>query len=466
MNLKKITLAAALAALPLLASAQTYPAPVPSPDPTAQQSLSASANQNSTSAYNGGMSYYNQQAYQAASNTAQDISNQDAANVGSDYYGGGGGGYSDAWQQAADQAQSVANDNQAQADAQIPVQRQAGTSQGASYNDEVSAAPAVAQSNSTAAQSAASSGAAQSTASIAQSTGVPQGQPTVTNNTGEYLIAGAATQAAMNGLSVTGFTANKTAYQDAQNAKACGGWNPGPCIAYWMAVNAAEQGVANGAYAANVAAAPVLGTALNVAAAASALNSAKGTLQQIQSMTGVQQGQTAGSTNTQQALAQTSAQTGVQQGQSATAASTDTSYTSAADAQQNALGAAAQQNQNAAVTAAQAGLAGLSAEYSRNASNQIASYDNAQAQSTGDPTWTQAAGIAQNEVDQQQGIYDDQQNIQNQAIATGNTTAAQENALSPGIGSTLNAAAQNAAAKQASTTLQNIGAQTGVPQGQ
>lgn len=466
MNLKKITLAAALAALPLLASAQTYPAPVPSPDPTAQQSLSASANQNSTSAYNGGMSYYNQQAYQAASNTAQDISNQDAANVGSDYYGGGGGGYSDAWQQAADQAQSVANDNQAQADAQIPVQRQAGTSQGASYNDEVSAAPAVAQSNSTAAQSAASSGAAQSTASIAQSTGVPQGQPTVTNNTGEYLIAGAATQAAMNGLSVTGFTANKTAYQDAQNAKACGGWNPGPCIAYWMAVNAAEQGVANGAYAANVAAAPVLGTALNVAAAASALNSAKGTLQQIQSMTGVQQGQTAGSTNTQQALAQTSAQTGVQQGQSATAASTDTSYTSAADAQQNALGAAAQQNQNAAVIAAQAGLAGLSAEYSRNASNQIASYDNAQAQSTGDPTWTQAAGIAQNEVDQQQGIYDDQQNIQNQAIATGNTTAAQENALSPGIGSTLNAAAQNAAANQASTTLQNIGAQTGVPQGQ
>jgi hypothetical protein len=451
-------LAPALAALPLLASAQTYPAPAPSPDPTAQQSLSASANQNSTSAYNGGMSYYNQQAYQAASNTAQDISNQDAANVGSDYYG-----YSDAWQQAADQAQSVANDNQTQADAQIPVQRQAGTSQGASYNDEVSAAPAVAQSNSTAAQSAASSGSTQSTASITQSTGVPQGQPTVTNNTGEYLIAGAATQAAMNGLSVTGFTANKTAYQDAQNASSCG--NPW-CAAGWMAANAVEQNIANGAYAANVAAAPVLGTALNVAAAASALNSAKGTLQQIQSMTGVQQGQTAGSTNTQQALAQTTAQTGVQQGQSATAASTDTSYTSAADAQQNALGAAAQQNQNAAVTAAQAGLAGLSAEYSRNASNQIASYDNAQAQSTGDPTWTQAAGIAQQQVDQQQGICDDQQNIQNQAIATGNTTAAQENALSPGIGSTLNTAAQNAAANQSSTTLQNIGAQTGVPQGQ
>ncbi|MBN8777911.1 hypothetical protein, partial [Thiomonas arsenitoxydans] len=362
-----------------------------------------------------------------------------------------------------DQAQTVANDNQTQADDQIPIQNQNETTQASSLNTAQNGAQPTAQANSTAAQSAAQQGASQSLADIGQQTSVQQGQPTVTNHTGEYMIAGAATQAAMNGLSVTGFTANKTAYQDAQNAASCG--NPW-CAAGWMAANAVEQNIANGAYAANVAAAPVLGTALNVAAAASALNSAKGTLQQIQSMTGVTQGQTAGSTNTQQALAQTTTQTGVQQGQSATAVSADTSYTSAADAQQNALGAAAQQNQNAAVTAAQAGLAGLSAEYSRNAANQIASYDNAQAQSTGDPTWTQAAGIAQNEVDQQQGIYDYQQNIQNQAIATGNTTAAQENALSPSIGGTLNTAAQNAAANQSSTTLQNIGAQTGVPQGQ
>uniref|UniRef100_D5X2J9 Cell wall surface anchor family protein n=1 Tax=Thiomonas intermedia (strain K12) TaxID=75379 RepID=D5X2J9_THIK1 len=267
----------------------------------------------------------------------------------------------------------------------------------------------------------------------------------------------------MNGLSVSGYSANIAAYQAAQNAAACSGWNAG-CAAFWWAVNATEQAHANAAYAANVAAAPVLGAALNVAAAASALNSAKGTLDQISSMTGVAQGQTAGSTNAQQALAQTTAQTGVQQGQSATAASTDTGYTSAADARQNALGAAAQQNQNAAVTAAQAGLAGLSAEYSRNAANQIAGYDNAQAQSTGDPDWSSAAQIAQNEVDQQQGIYTYQSNIQNQAIATGNSTAAQANALSPGIANTLNTAAQNAATTQANTTLQNIGNQTGVPQ--
>ncbi|CDW92538.1 MULTISPECIES: hypothetical protein [Thiomonas] len=457
---KPVFLAAALATA-ATCHAQTFQAtaPAPAPDPSAQQSLSAAVNANGNATYDAGMAYYNQQAYQAAANTAQDISNQDASNSG----GGGRYGYGDAWQQAADQAQTVANDNQTQADDQIPIQNQNETTQASSLNTAQNGAQPTAQANSTAAQSAAQQGASQSLADIGQQTSVQQGQPTVTNHTGEYLIAGAATQAAMNGLSVTGFTANKTAYQDAQNAASCG--NPW-CAAGWMAANAVEQNIANGAYAANVAAAPVLGTALNVAAAASALNSAKGTLQQIQSMTGVTQGQTAGSTNTQQALAQTTTQTGVQQGQSATAVSADTSYTSAADAQQNALGAAAQQNQNAAVTAAQAGLAGLSAEYSRNAANQIASYDNAQAQSTGDPTWTQAAGIAQNEVDQQQGIYDYQQNIQNQAIATGNTTAAQENALSPSIGGTLNTAAQNAAANQSSTTLQNIGAQTGVPQGQ
>jgi len=457
---KPVFLAAALATA-ATCHAQTFQAtaPAPAPDPSAQQSLSAAVNANGNATYDAGMAYYNQQAYQAAANTAQDISNQDASNSG----GGGRYGYGDAWQQDADQAQTVANDNQTQADDQIPIQNQNETTQASSLNTAQNGAQPTAQANSTAAQSAAQQGASQSLADIGQQTSVQQGQPTVTNHTGEYLIAGAATQAAMNGLSVTGFTANKTAYQDAQNAASCG--NPW-CAAGWMAANAVEQNIANGAYAANVAAAPVLGTALNVAAAASALNSAKGTLQQIQSMTGVTQGQTAGSTNTQQALAQTTTQTGVQQGQSATAVSADTSYTSAADAQQNALGAAAQQNQNAAVTAAQAGLAGLSAEYSRNAANQIASYDNAQAQSTGDPTWTQAAGIAQNEVDQQQGIYDYQQNIQNQAIATGNTTAAQENALSPSIGGTLNTAAQNAAANQSSTTLQNIGAQTGVPQGQ
>ncbi|NNM65774.1 MAG: hypothetical protein HKL99_14425 [Burkholderiales bacterium] len=461
--MRKTILAAALAALPFLVLAQTAPAPVP--DPTAQQALSAAANQNATSAYNAGIGYYDQQAYQAAANTAQSISNQDAANIGSSYIAPGGTGvgfgFSDAWQQAADQAQSVANENQALAEGEIPVQQQSQTSQNAAYSAEVAAAPAVAQANSAAAQSAASAGAAQSNNSIAQSTGVQQGQPTVTNNTGEYLLAGAATQAAMNGFSTTGFAANKTAYQDAQNAASCG--NPG-CAAGWMAANAVEQNIANGAYAANVAAAPVLSTVLTTAAAASALSSAAGTLQQIQSMTGVQQGQTTGSTDTRQALTQTASQTGVQQGQSATMASADTSYTSAADSQQATLNAASQQNQNDALTAAQAGIAGLNAEYSGNAASEIASYDNSQAQSTGDPTWTQAAGIAQQQVDQQQGIYSTQQAIQTSATNDGNATYSAATAVAPGIGNTLNTAASTAATTNAVNTLQQIGAATGVPQ--
>ena len=459
--MNKTILAAALAALPSLALAQTAPAPVP--DPTAQQALSTAANQNATSAYNAGMAYDNQQAYQAAANTAQDISSQDAANIGGGYGGGMGWGYgsSDAWQQAADQAQSVANDNQTQADDQIPVRQQAQASQDAAYSAEVAAAPAVAQSNSDAAQSSASSGSAQSDSSVAQSTGVPQGQPTVTNDTGAYLMAGAATQAAMNGLTTTGFAANKTAYQDAQNAASCG--NPG-CAAGWMAANAVEQNIANGAYAGNVAAAPVLGTALNTAAAASALSSATGTLRQIQSMTGVPQGQTAGSADTRQALAQTTAQTGVRQGQSATLASADTTYTSAADAQQAMLNAASQQNENDAATAAQAGIASLNAEYSRNAANQIAGYDNSQAQSTGDPTWTQAAGIAQQQVDQQQSVYDTQQAIQTSATNDGNATYGAATAAAPAIGNALNTAASTSATTDAANTLQQIGAATGVPQ--
>ena len=457
----KHTILAAALAVAATCHAQTFQAtaPAPAPDPTAQQSLSMAANANGTATYNAGMSYDNQQAYQAAANTAQDISNQDAQNVGSGY--GGGFGTTGAWQQAADQAQTVANQNQTQADDQIPTQNQNEAQQASSFNSEQAAGQPTAQSNSNAAQNAAGQGSSLSFADVSSQTGVQQGQPTVTNNTCEYITAGAATQALMNSLTTTGFTANKTAYQDAQNAASCG--NP-YCAAGWMAANAVEQNIANGAYAGNVAAAPALGTALNVAAAASALKSAKGTLDQISSMTGVLQGQTAGATSAQAAASQTNAQTGVQQGQSATAASTDTSYTSAADAQQTALGTAAQQNQDAAVTAAQAGLAGLSAEYSRDAANQIASYDNSQAQTTGDPTWTQAASIAQQQVDQQQGIYATQQAIQNQAIATGNATAAQANAMAPGIGNTLNTAARNAATTQANTTLQNIGSQTGVPQ--
>ena len=448
MNTKKHVLAVILAAAAGMASAQTASAPDP------QSTLSAAATQNTTSAYDAGVAYYDQQAYQAAANTAQDISNQDAANAGGSTLGG------DVWQQAADQAQSVANDNQTQADSRIPVQQQDQSSEASAYSTEVNAAPAVAQSNSDSTQASASSGAANSLSDISAQTGVQTGQVTLHDDT-SYLAAGAATQALMNNLSTTGFEANKTAVQDAQNAASCG--NP-YCAAAWWAANAVEQNMANSAYAGNVAAAPVLGGALNTVAAASAVSNAANSLQQIQSMTGVQQGQTAGAISTRDALQQITGQTGVQTGQSATAANTGTAYTSAADAQQASLNAASQQNQNDAVTAAQAWQAGLSAQYSEKAANAISQYDASMAGKTGDPTWTQAAAIAQQSADQQQTVYDAQQAVQTSATADGNATYSAATAAAPAIGNTLNAAASSAATADASSTLQQIGAATGVPQ--
>ena len=452
MNTKKHVLAVILAAAVGTASAQTASAPDP------QSALSAAATQNTTSAYGAGVAYYDQQAYQAAANTAQGISNQDAANAGGSALGG------DVWQQAADQAQSVANDNQTQADSRIPILQQDQASEASAYSTEVNAAPAVAQSNSDSAQASASSGAANSLSGISAQTGVQTGVQTgqvTPHDDTSYLAAGAATQALMNNLSTTGFEANKTAVQDAQNAASCG--NP-YCAAAWWAANAVEQNMANSAYAGNVAAAPVLGGALNAAAAASAVSNAAHSLQQIQSMTGVPQGQTAGATSTNDALQQITAQTGVQTGQSATAANAGTVYTSAADAQQASLNAASQQNENDAVTAAQAWQAGLSAQYSENAADTISQYDTSMAGKTGDPTWTQAAAIAQQSADQQRSVYDAQQAVQTSATTDGNATYSAATAAAPAIGNTLNTAASTAAATDASSTLQQIGAATGVPQ--
>lgn len=448
MNTKKHVLAVILAAAAGVASAQTAPAPDP------QSALSAAATQNATSAYDAGVAYYDQQAYQAAANTAQSISDQDAANAGDRSFDG------DAWQQAADQAQSVANDNQTQADGQIPVQQQDQASEASAYGTEVNDAPAVAQSNGDSARESASSSAANSLSGISAQTGVQTGQVTPHDDTSD-LAAGAATQTLMNNLSTTGFEANKTAVQDAQNAASCG--NP-YCAAAWWAANAVEQNMANSAYAGNVAAAPVLGGALNAAAAASAVSNAADSLQQIQSMTGVPQGQTAGATSTKDALQQITAQTGVQTGQSATAANTDTAYTSAADAQQASVNAASQQNENDAVTAAQAWQAGLAAQYSENAANVISQYDTSMAGKTGDPAWTQAAAIAQQQADQQQGIYDTQQAAQTSAINDGNATYSAATAAAPAISNTLDAAAAASATTDASSTLRQIGAATGVPQ--
>ena len=444
---KKQALAVCFAAVVGAAIAQT-----PSSDP--QTTLSTAATQNSTSAYNAGTAYYDQQAYQAAVSTAQNISNQDAANSS---YG------SDAWQQAADQAQSVANDNQIQADDQIPIQQQNQTSEDSAYGAEVTSAPAVAQSNSDTAQTTATASATSSLAGISGQTGIPQGQITPGNDT-SYWVAGAATQALMNKLSTDGYQSNIDAVQAAQQAAIDAADQDYGGAAYEMSVNAAKQSEANADYAANTAAAPVIAGALNAAAAASAISSATNSLQQIQTLTGVQQGQTGGAANIQDALRQTTIQTGVETGQSGTVPSNDTSYTGAADVQQASLNATSQQNENDTWTAAQAWQSGLSAQYSKNAADNISQYDNSMATSTSDPTWTQAASIAQQAVDQQQSIYDTQQSIETSATNDGNTTYGVATAAAPGIGNTLDTVAGSAAAVDAAGNLQQIGAATGVAQ--
>ncbi|OYV33121.1 MAG: hypothetical protein B7Z83_09975, partial [Thiomonas sp. 20-64-5] len=73
-------------------------------------------------------------------------------------------------------------------------------------------------------------------------------------------------------------------------------------------------------------------------------------------------------------------------------------------------------------------------------------------------------GIAQQQVDQQQGIYDTQQAIQTSATNDGNATYSAATAAAPAIGNTLDTAAGTAATTDAVNTLNQIGAATGVPQ--
>lgn len=304
-------------------------------------------------------------------------------------------------------------------------------------------------------------------ASTTSSTGVQQGQAPQTTDTTTQVTGDPAIQAGQqqqNNLATDEAQANINAYkakQLADQAEASQDWGR---AAYERQQNADYQNEANADYAASMAGAQALGGAMNALASSAASSASSGAMGQIQAATGVQQGQTAGATSVQQAMQQTTATTGVQQGQSVTSPSTDTSYTHAADAQQAALNATSQQNETDAQTAAQAWQTGLPAQYSANAANKIASYDNSMAASTGDPNWTSAAAIAQAQADQQQTIFGQQQAIQTSATNDGNATNTAANAEAPGVGNTLDSAASAAATANSTNTLNQIGAATGVPQ--
>lgn len=430
--------------------------PIPAPDPVALEVMSSAANQNASAGYNAATDYSNARAYQAAAQTAQDIANQDAAQSSF--------GYSD-WQLAASEAQGVANDQTTQSLKQTLIEQQNQVDENTAYLAELNAVAGVQQANDRAVQLVVKSGSVSSFGNITSATGVQQGQLSQINDT-SYVSAGATTQALMNGLSTDGYEANIQAIQDEQNAQSCG--NP-YCAAAWMAANAVEQGIADADYNANVAAAPVLGTALNSAALTTSLSNASQQLMQIQSFTGVTQGQATGTTSTTQALQQIAAQTGVNQGQASHMVDINTApYVNASDNQQSALNSASQQNENDAWTAAQAWQAGLNAQHAISAATTIENYDSSMAGNSGSIfgtlVWQQAAAIAQTEIDQLSGIYDTQQAIQNAATSDENNTYNTANSIAPTISDSLNTAASSIANSHAQNTLQQISAATGVAQ--
>ncbi|OYV79245.1 MAG: hypothetical protein B7Z60_07155 [Ferrovum sp. 37-45-19] len=291
-EMKKQLLLVMLASAPALALADTT-APAPAPNPAAQDALNSAASDNANGGYNAGVDYFAGQAYQAAAFTAQDIANQDTtqANASYDSYD---------WQQAASEAQSVADGQTTLSLDQSSITQQDQATENTGYTNEVNAVPGVQQANDSAVQSSVNSSASSSMGSVTSSTGVQQGQVSMIYDT-SYILAGAATQAFMNGLATGGFQANIDATEAELLAIADTASFNYLGAAYEASVNASDQATADADYAANVAAAPTMSVALDGAALTTALSDAGQQLQQIQSLTGVTQGQTAGATSTAQA---------------------------------------------------------------------------------------------------------------------------------------------------------------------
>ena len=455
--MKKILLLVMLVNSPAIAIAAST-APVPAPNPAPQDTLNSAASENATGGYNAGVDYFAGQAYQAAAITAQDIANQDTTQAYSSY-----DPYD--WQLAASEAQSVSDDQTTLSLDQSSVAQQDQSTENTGYTNEVNAVPGVQQSNDSAVQSSVNSSASSSMGSVTSSTGVQQGQVSMIYDT-SYILAGAATQALMNGLSTDGFQSNINAVNAAElEAADTAAQNYGGA-AYEASVNASAQAEADADFAGNVAAAPTLSIALDGAALTTALTDASQQLQQIQALTGVAQDQSTGATSTSQSLQSISTATGVTQGQTAGMTSTDTSYTSAADSQQSTLNSVSQQNENDAWTAAQSWQAGLNAQYAEQAATTIAEYDTSMVSSAGDPygVWAQAAAIAQTSADQQASIYDTQSSTQNTATSDENSTYDSANTIAPTVSDTLDTAASSAASSDAQNAIQQISAATGVAQ--
>ena len=416
--------------LTLLFAPMAALAGAPAPDPVLQGNLSTEQNQNLNDAYTAGTSYQNYEADTAAANTAQDIANQDQSRI-NDYL---------VANQAAREAQGVAASYQTQASQQMALQQPAVTDGDATATSAATLAPGVAQSGAANGQAYASSDFATQASGMQASTGVPMGQLTPSTDV-SYALTGAGEQAVMNGLATGGYQANDNAYQAAMNAAGCG-INAG-CYAFWMAMNAMYQGIADADYAANVAAAPVLAAIDDAAAMAHATSDAQNMFSQITGQTGVAQG------------------TPVAYTPVPVTPNTDTSYTNAANADWNSMQAAESQNNQATVNAVQAWQQDAAAQAEEDAANQIASYDQTQAGRTYFSEWTQAASIAQNEASRYQNQAAGQLAVQQQNIVTGNSSYGSATSFAPSVASELDNAAAAAASTDAANAIQQINNATG-----
>lgn len=402
------------------------------PDPLLQNDLNGYQGQNLNDGYTAGTASLMYQAYTDAAHVATDIAHIDQQ----DSYGGHGS--RQAWQSAALEANQIATAQQNLANQQQVLQQQAEASANTTQVQASSIAPAVAQSGAASGQAAASQDFTIQTSTIQWQTGVSSGQVTPSSSVA-YALAGAGEQALMNGLSTSGYQANVSAYTAYQTAMACG-VVPG-CAAFWMGVNAMYQSEADADYAANVAEAPVLAGIDDAAALAAATTDAQHLFQQINSMTGTQQG------------------VAVQYTPAPIIISNSTRYTQVANTDWNSMQAADSQNLQAGINASQAWQADSAAQTSVNAANQIATYDQSMAHRSSRVdyrAWMGAANVARQVENQNQMAASGQRVIQQRNVNQGDSSYVTSMTLAPAVGTELDGAASSAAGNDATRVLQQI----------
>jgi len=359
-----------------------------------------------------------------------------------------------AWLAASSGAQAESGQQTANAAAQGALNAQQQAQQQSSYNTLFTSDVPQAQSD-TAQQAIAGNPESQASLdTIAQQTGVAQGQmqPAVSAQSADtgYLAAAAAGQAAMSGLAMANQQANIQAVQAAQNAQSCG--TPG-CSAAWWAVNQAAQQTANGLYASQIAAAPALASTYITAGTQAAQSSFDSVQSQIGQLTGVSQQITATlPTAVSPALF---------------TVTNDTSYETIGQSQNDQQVTDATTNTTATFNAVQDTYNGLQAQTQADAAQTVAQQDTAAAQAatsaSAQQAWQGAAAIAANAGAPYQALADQYRaNLSNDTVQQ-NTSAAAVQADTNGQAEAMNAAANQSAVNSFNATLSSINQAVAAP---